>query len=693
MKQFKHNIGVWNGKEFVLENITTKDRVEMIQDLTKKPGDIKYDERIFNFLKVRENFNKHGYYTNLVSGTRDWVSFWEHQKALIYTGVRIDDYYLSGDLYHYLNFIKIPNKAERTSTFPWFLDTDVYYMNNLELAPLLGKFFLCIKKRQIGVSLKHVSKILKRFYHEEGFVGRMGAFDESFTKENWKIMDDYHDFLQAYTAWKRPLDPGKTLNWRQRIKMPDGTYRGRKSTLKGVTTKTNPTALVSGKVDEAWLDEIGINKTLLETVEFSTPALMWGNLLTGELSLTGAVGKLTDAQGAKEIFYNPDKYKMLGFENTYDTNSEKICMFIPEQWSYGSYIDEYGNSDVEGALVKINELAEEEKKKSHKAYMIYRSQRPTNPGDAFAEREENDFPVHIIEPWYNHLVSQYKPMTIELYKDRQGKLKYTFSDKFPIIKDFPVKRDTNKHGIIVIDEMPLPNAPFGLYYAGVDTISPIMSTSSVSLQSIYIYKSAHTMDGEFSSEKVVAWYAGRPDKRYEAFEITKNLINFYNARAAIENDNKNYIEWMINQKQQACMMRRRDFMLAKDVVAKSTISMIEYGLRTGNSDMKNYLISLAIEYVTEVIGHRYNKVTEQMDPIYGVERIKDEMLLKEMLNYTPKKNVDRIMSFAIGLFASRSNTNRGFKISRKAKEYKSQQQKPIHHHFKKSYISPFLKHK
>ncbi len=687
--EFKNNVGVWNGSEFVLENITKDHRIQMIRDLTKRPGEIKFDERVFDFTKTRDYFNKHRYYTNLVSYSRDWVSFWEHEKSLLYSGVIIDDFYISGDMYHYLNFIQIPNKVAGGPTFPWFLDTDVWYHNHIELAPLINKFTVTVKKRQIGISLKHCAKMLKRFYHEQNFVGRLASFNESYVKENWKIMDDFHDFLQEHTAWKRPLDPGKTLNWRQRIKMPDSTYKGRKSTLKGVTTKTNPAALVSGTVSEVWKDEIGIDSTLIDSVEFARPALSWGNLIKGEMHLTGAVGKLKDSADLKKLFYNPDDYNMLSFENDYNNDSEKIGMFIPEQWSYGDFIDEYGNSDVEGALVEIERLAELEKKKSFKAYMIYKSQRPTDPSEAFAEREENDFPVYIIEPHYKKLQAGFNPMTVELFTDSRGNVKHTFSTKYPIIKDFPVKKDTIKNGIIVIDEMPLPNTPFGLYYAGVDTISPITSTgSSISLQSCYIYKSAHELDGEFSSEKVVAWYAGRPEERYGAFDITKNLINFYNARAAIENDNKNFIEWMIGKKQQNCMMRRREFNLGKETFAKSSISTIEYGLRTGTKDMKNYLISLAIEYVSEEIGNRVDTDTGKTVPIYGVERIKDEMLLREMLDYTPRKNVDRIVSFAIALFASRSNTNRGFKLSNKVKEYKPKA-KRVDRRFTKTYSSPF----
>jgi hypothetical protein len=85
--------------------------------------------------------------------------------------------------------------------------------------------------------------------------------------------------------------------------------------------------------------------------------------------------------------------------------------------------------------------------------------------------------------------------------------------------------------------------------------------------------------------------------------------------------------------------------------------------------MKEYLITLAIEYITEVVGNRFNDKTGEAIPIYGVERVKDKMLLREMMEYTPKKNVDRIMAFAIALFAARSNTNRGLKVVKKEQTY------------------------
>jgi hypothetical protein len=125
---------------------------------------------------------------------------------------------------------------------------------------------------------------------------------------------------------------------------------------------------------------------------------------------------------------------------------------------------------------------------------------------------------------------------------------------------------------------------------------------------------------------------------------------------------------MIKEKQHKHLMRRSDLPLTKDMVVRSSIDNTEYGIKTGGAgenetSMKKFLINKTLEYVSEVIGTRFNEETGESTDIYGVERIKDKMLLKEMLDYSPKKNVDRLISFGITLFASQVNTYRGLKVT------------------------------
>jgi hypothetical protein len=654
-------------KTLTKESITKDERIELIKRVNKLPGTQNLDERIFYAREQAELFELHGMYAqNLVPKTRDWVSFWDTEKAKCYSGLLIDDeFYINGDHYWYLNYIQIPDKVKRKNTFPRIFDTDIWAYQLIELANLTHQFTATVKKRQIGWSLKMVARILKRFWFEEGFVGRIVAYDEKYVKDNWTILELYKDHLNTFTAWKRSLEPDKSLNWMQRTRMADGTYRGNKSILQGITYRTSPAKPVGGKVDEIFAEESGIAPNLDEVLEFANKALRFGDIITGNMHIAGAVGELKDCAPLKNMVLNPDVNNVLSVPNVWSKRpDEKVGIFVPESYSYGSFIDAFGNSLVEEAVKHINAEAEEVKKKSFKSYMLYKSQGPLTLEDAFAMREENEFPVEIIQPHYDYIERTYKPLTVELVKDERG-IKHKLGSKYPIVQDFPVGRHTEKHGAVVIHEMPGSNPQLGLYYAGVDTVSPIKGETSNSLQCIYIFKASHEIAGEYNQDLPVAWYTGRCEDPYETYEITKNLIQFYNARAAVENDNRNFLEWMIQKKQQKHLMKKAEIPINKDLDIKSISGNTEYGFRTGSGaggEVKRHLVSVVAEYVSEVIGTRFNEETGESRDIHGVERIKDKMLLKEMLDYTPKKNVDRICSFALAILAARSNTNRGIKV-------------------------------
>lgn len=503
-------------------------------------------------------------------------------------------------------------------------------------------------------TLKVIAKQVKRFIFEKKFSGKLIASDEKYVKSGWSEMVSFRDHIHKHTAWKRPV-MGSKLDWTQGQLMQDGTIHGLESKIKGITTKNNPTAVVSGKTDEAFFDEAGISRHLLESIGFLKPALQDGNIIYGNMHIGGAAGSIKDAEDLRELFYNPGNHNMLGIPNVWDEEDKLVGIFVPAYYSYGNCKDKFGNSKIEEAKAILDELAEIEKKKSFRDYMIFRSQNPITTRDMFASREDNIYPVHIIQPYYDRLCEFYKPTKVEIYKGKNG-LTHTFNTKYPLLEDFPVDKNSNKHSCVVIEEAPVPNPPFGLYYAGVDTITPIKTTSSISVQAIYIYKAAHQLNGEYSQDKIVAWYAGRAEDPYDSFKICRDLIQYYNARALIENNNRNFIEWMINEKQQRYMMKRSEVPIGKDLIMNSGVDRSDYGINV--SRIKEYLSSLGVDYISEVIETKFDDEGKSYD-IYGVERIPDKMLLQEMLAYTSRKNCDRHDAFNLALLAAKTSTSRG----------------------------------
>lgn len=673
MKQYEGYIPRYNTLTDTWDKVemTREQRIEFLQDTIALPGEQNLDERILLARTEAKRYEEQGYYTDMVPMSRDWINYWDRQKELCHTGLFIDHFYINPDLYWYLNFIIIPDKVKGDFCYPTLFDTDIWVFSLIELAELQKKFTVGVKKRQIGISLKLMAKILKRVWFQRSFAGKVVSWDKKYVLQNWEIMSNYRDELNARTAWYRNFNPDSTLNWKQAVDLtienPNGEVvkktKGLKSTIKGLTTKDNPTAPVSGKTDEVFFDESGINPNLDETLEFMIPAMKFGDIITGHGHIWGAVGKLDQCKPLKTIFYNPETYNCLALPNIWSNKpDQKVGIFIPEEYSYADCMDEYGNSNIEEAIERIEKEAEAAKKKDYKSYMIYRSQSPRTPEDAFANRQESPYPVHLIKPHLEWLEQNYSPFTATI-KREANRITHVAGSDAPIVSDFPLKASTDKRGAVVIIEPPIPNPPFGLYYAAVDPIRSVHSSNTDSLQAIYIYKAAHEIDGEFSLDKVVAWYAGRHDDWNLTYQTTLDLIEYYNARTAIESDQNAFIEWMIKNKKQLYMMKRSEMPILKDWVPKSTINE-EYGWRTGsgNSTVRDRLIDLTIQYCTEIIGTTFHPHTGQPQNIYGVTRIKDEMLLREMLGYGDGVNVDRIIAFGGVLMAARSNTSRGIKV-------------------------------
>jgi len=74
------------------------------------------------------------------------------------------------------------------------------------------------------------------------------------------------------------------------------------------------------------------------------------------------------------------------------------------------------------------------------------------------------------------------------------------------------------------------------------------------------------------------------------------------------------------------------------------------------------MLSYAIDYLKEELDHDVTSEGKVVRTKYGVERIPDPMLLKEMIAYRDGVNVDRLVSFAALIaFAKVQQANRGYK--------------------------------
>jgi hypothetical protein len=174
---------------------------------------------------------------------------------------------------------------------------------------------------------------------------------------------------------------------------------------------------------------------------------------------------------------------------------------------------------------------------------------------------------------------------------------------------------------------------------------------STSLGSTYIYKRVHNISGEGWQNIVVASYTGRPNKIEKWYETTKLLLKYYNAKALVENMDYGFIQHCVDKNEGARLLERTPSFLT-DIHPNTTVNR-DYGIHM-TKDIKNYILSLIIEYMTEVIDVERDSSGNIVKEKLGVTRILDPLLLKELIKFTPKLNVDRVVSFGLTLAMAKS---------------------------------------
>lgn len=653
------------------------EKLEFINSIYRLPGECKLDARFQIARMQAEKFDRSGVYTDAFEGTYDFYNYWDTQKDFCLNGLIIDDeFYVTEDYYWYLNFIKIPDKVKNDFAFPRIQDLDYWTFICIQRSICQDEFLGIVKARQTGFSLKFLARMLRRVWFERQYMGKVAAFDDKYVDAAWQeILTPYRAHLNEHTAWYRAFEPSdKHKNWKQgyKVNTKDGrdVFKGNLSTLKGVTTKVKASAVVSGTTSEVLYDEAGVSLNVDKVMQLIKPALKFGDILTGNAWVLGAAGEMKEAEKLATIIYNPRANNISQFPNIWSGKPDQMVgMFVPYYYSYGSCIDQWGNSLIELAKQKYQEELVAAESLSFKEAALFKAQYPATLEDAFSVQEENIFDVEAAKRQYDYLEQTYSSVCVELYDDatKPTGVSHRFLRNAPLVTDFPIKKGNNDYsGALVVDEFPPLSPPPGLYYVVVDPIRPVQTDTSYSLHSIYVYKARHRIESEFSEDRMVAWYCGRHRNPEKTYKLTMDVIRWYNARAAIESDQASCIEYMIGKKMQKHLMKRSDMPILKDWVPSSQIHE-EYGFRTGsgNSAIREHFFSLIIEYCREEIGTVFDDVTGEPRTVYGIERIRDKMLLVEMMKYRKGVNVDRLIAFGAALMVAASNANRGIMAVKK----------------------------
>ena len=669
----------WSHTEFA----TRDEFVKFLWSMFKEPGQYQFDSTSEKFNEQAKVFNKHRVYTTAPNRSKDFVYYWDTQKDRCRNGVIMhgasNTWYLTRDYYMWLNFLPIYNKEVSKFTFADVRDAQYHMALYEDIAKHSYQHCAILKKRQIASSYYHSAKIINLYWFEEGAVNKMAGSLKDYINEKgtWRFLEEYRNFLNTHTGWYRPSNPDKVLNWEQKIEVSQGGKKrdvGLKSVIFGLALEKDPTNGVGGPCTFFFHEEAGIAPRMNETIEYLLPAMKSGMIYTGMFVAAGSVGDLEQCEPLKELILNPDSKDVLAVETNLLNEAGEIAqcgLFIPEQWSMQPCIDQYGNSQVEKALEMIlAERVEWKKKLKPEDYQLRISQKPINIEEAFAYRKVSKFPLALISRQIRRIEDgEYYREFVELYRDDNNKVSARESRKLPI-SEFPISPKTqDKEGVVVLYERPIKDPEFGTYYASIDPVSEGKTTTSESLCSIYVYKTAqeitkHKMDGSIEQhierDRIVASWCGRFDDLNKTHERLEMLIEYYNAWTLVENNVSLFIQYMISRRKQRYLVPKNQILFLKELQSNTNVYQ-EYGWRNVGTIFKTNLISYATQFLEEKLDVETKPDGEIVKTFYGVERIPDIMLLKEMAAYRDGLNVDRLVAFcALAAFAKVQESNRGY---------------------------------
>jgi hypothetical protein len=683
MSEIYQDIPCWDNGAWTTVSFGSREEFSgAIANIFSEPGKYAFDETSYHFNIEAVKFRDQNVYCTAPFRSKDFIAYWDDQKQKCRKGV----FYINGDkkwfitrdYYMWLNFLPIFDKEQQKFDFAKIRDAQ-YHMALYELlAELNYKHAAILKKRQIASSYFHISKLLNQLWFEAGVTLKMGASLKDYINEkgSWKFMSEYAAFLNEHTAWYRPMSPDKVLMWQQKIEVRKGdrkTEVGLKGTMQGMSFEKDPTNGVGGPVKYFFHEEAGIAPKMDQTYEYMRPAMRSGMITTGMFIAAGSVGDLSQCNPLRDMILNPTSKDIYAVETNLIDAKGTIGLsglFIPEQWSMPPYIDDFGNSLVEQALIALDDQFEKWKKElSPEDYQLRISQHPRNIEEAFAHRSVSVFPPHLVAAQSRRIEEkEYGYEFLDISTDENGKPTVKPSNKQPI-KEFPITKKTeDKTGCLVVWERPIKDPTFGQYYASIDPVSEGKTTTSESLCSIYVMKAPVEVTKVTGTEtetyiepdKIVATWCGRFDDLNKTHQRLELIIEWYNAWTLIENNISLFIQYMISRKKQRFLVPKSQIMFLKDLGSNANVFQ-EYGWKNTGTLFKQHLLNYAIEYTKEEIDVETKPDGTIVRTKYGIERIPDPMLLTEMREYAPGVNVDRLVAFcALVAFMRIQQSNRGY---------------------------------
>lgn len=649
----------------------------------KYTSKVDFKKKVKNSNKFRQaaiHFIEHGVYTNSIYGSSDYKEYWDQEVIRCLKGYTADDGdYITGEHYFYLNYCPIIRNIDedyvdrngfkrkriiRDRQFADFYDYDYYFFNAFQEAGEQGKHLLVLKTRGRGYSYKADALLLYNFFFiPESFSYCFAESEEFLLKDGtlskaWDIMD----FINRNTAWtkKRTIDKPmhKKAAYKATDEMGNPEERGFKSEIIGVAIGPHVNKGRGKRGKLIFYEEGGSFKNLESVWTVARPSVERSDGgAFGTMLIVATGGDMKGGfDGVSNMFYEPDTYNLLAFNNIWDENADgqRCCFFCPvwtnieatDENGKRTCMDEDGNSLEHKSREFVAGLRSINIDQATSTDLVdkYIAENPLTPQEAMLIVGGNIFPKKDLIEHLGHLRNtesmRYNKHVGDLVRSEGGKLIWkekTIGD----LRRYKLKEDDDKHGSIVIWEHPAPNPPPYMYIAGCDPYDHDVSQTG-SLGSTFIYKRTNPL--ESYNDVLVAEYTGRPDTAEDYYENVRRLLEYYNAKMLYENERKGLHVYFTQKRCEHLLENTPEYL--SDSISFAKVQR-KYGIHMSKF-IKEFGLGKIKEYLNEEMSNGVKRLTT----------INSEPLLEELISYNDNGNFDRVISFMLVLIYREALYNR-----------------------------------
>lgn len=511
------------------------------------------------------------------------------------------------------------------------------------------------KSYSLASILNHIFVVGENKDAHEKVKGVVTAYQKEYLTKDGVLNKfvDMANFCATNTQFprKRLRNSLQEMTWTMGYKdMELDIERGTQNTVLGVSSKDDESKLRGKRAAKILIEEFGTFPRLVDLYNVLLPSVQDGDIIFGQIYMLGTAGdNESDFAGAQEIMYNPRGYNMYALPNVFDKYNQGkpyFVFFFPGYINRKGCYNEDGVSDIIKALIEILMNRYRVKYNSTDPNTIIKTiaEVPITPAEAIVKTGVNMFPVADLTERIGQLDSnptEYNDVYVgDLVFGKDGQVEYKPTSAQPI-RDFPHK-DNKIEGAIEIFQMPEidknTNKPYNdRYILGADPYDDDES-NTMSLGSIFVL--------DLWTDRIVAEYTGRPSFADDYYEICRKLCLFYNGRLNYEYNKKGLFSHFSTRNSLYLLTDVLDFLKEKQMM-KDGIGNKSKGTNASpainayaRSRLRSWLLS-PVPVIQTIDGES----KEVMVP--RLFTVRNRALLKELINYNPEGNFDRISAMGM----------------------------------------------